>query len=65
MLKLYVVGEDSGDPTDWERWRFYQIVCAGSAEEAERLSCAPKGSVAEIPLDRPMVIATHLEEEMW
>jgi len=53
-LKLYVVGETSGDPAEWSEWGDRVLVIARSAEEAMELggiNCA-----AEIPLRTPMII---------
>jgi len=34
QMKLYVVGESSGNPDDWSEWGGYSIVLAQSPEDA-------------------------------
>ena len=55
-LKLFVVGESTGNPTDWDWVCHRAIVAARSAEEAVRLvpACGPR--VSEIRLSEPMVL---------
>jgi len=41
-LKLFVVGESSGDPDKWSEYGGgYSIVLATDADEAERVSASP------------------------
>jgi hypothetical protein len=61
-LKLYVVGERSGNPCDWSNFRRV-YVAAHNAEEA--VVIAGEGNdepVAEIVLDEPEVL--FVEEDM-
>jgi ribonuclease H / adenosylcobalamin/alpha-ribazole phosphatase len=56
-LKLFVVGESSGDPDKWSDLGGYSIIIAANKEQAERLSSWP-GPVCEIPMTAPCVLAT-------
>jgi hypothetical protein len=49
-LKLFVVGESSGDPDEWSGEGGYSIVIAH--DETEAMSFSPGGPVAEIPLTK-------------
>jgi hypothetical protein len=58
-LKLFVVGESSSNPDDWDGYGTTAIVIAESKEQAKTLCPELSDTVTEIPLDRPMVI--HVE----
>jgi hypothetical protein len=56
-LKLFVVGERSGDPNDWGQWTTKALVIASSAEEALRLTDRdPRGPVSELKLTTACVL---------
>ena len=57
-LRLYVVGESSGNPETWGEYKGYSIVAARSPEEA--LTFSNWNEVAEIVIDRPMIVCTVL-----
>jgi hypothetical protein len=58
-LKLFVVGESSGDPATWSEWPNRSFVLAHDAEEAVGLigdlSCS-SGGVAEVVARLPFVL---------
>lgn len=57
MLKLYVVGELSGDPRNWQFTR--ALVIAGSEDEAIKLvgDLPVATKVAEVDMDNPILIS--------
>lgn len=62
-LKLFVLGEISGNPDEWQEYCGHAIVIARTKEEALSLHDG-YGYACEISLDRPMLIcettgATH------
>lgn len=58
-LRLFVIGELSGDPDDWIPWNPYRaIVIAHDEEEARRLvDCCTM--IAEIPFVRPVKLMSE------
>jgi hypothetical protein len=62
-LKLYVVGETSGDPTDWPIEGFRVYVLARDAAEALRLANMRDEPVAEIVTDESQVLCTECHED--
>ena len=54
-LKLFVLGQKSSNPDDWDAWRDTAIVVAYSAEEA--LAICPFKPATEIVLTRPMILS--------
>ena len=64
-LRLFVVGESSGDPAQWTSYGRRALVVAASLEDAiEQVDFASFG--AEIILDKPMVLCEedHLADRM-
>jgi hypothetical protein len=64
-LRLFVVGQTSSDPDQWSPWFDRAIVIARDEEEAISLSGLNCDRVAEILLDRPMVlesVESHADE---
>jgi hypothetical protein len=61
-LKLFVVGENSGNPNDWSTVGWRALVAAQTPEQA--VSLAPRlcraGGVAQLDVSEPMVL---FEEE--
>jgi hypothetical protein len=56
-LRLFVVGESSGDPADWSEYPCRAYVIAGSAEEAVRmLGDRAMSGVAEVRFDKPVTL---------
>jgi hypothetical protein len=55
-LKLYVVGESSGNPDDWSDNHGYSIVLAANEREAQAVSTA-HGPLAEIRASRACELA--------
>ncbi len=55
-LKLYVLGESSGDPDDWGAWGRRALVLAETSEQALALHDA-FGLVAEVKGTRPVLLA--------
>lgn len=53
-LKLFVVGELSGDPEEWSPWGGYGLVLARSKEEA--LSFVDHIHAAEVEFDKAKVL---------
>lgn len=60
MMKLFVVGETSPDPKDWSIWSEFQIVIAGSPEQALEMT-GRTGDVTEVPMNRPLIVAAMTE----
>ena len=58
-LKLFVVGESSGDPNDWDDWDDRAIVIAHDGNEAIALSGLGCHNVAEIKLESPIVLERY------
>ena len=58
-MKLYVVGESSGNPEDWSEWPLRSLVIASSSEEAMKLAgkCPPE-TVSEVSMITPCVLFT-------
>ena len=59
-LKLFVVGESSGDPSDWHELGRRAIVVAHDAEEAASMVDYCGTGVAELSFTSPIVI--YIEE---
>jgi hypothetical protein len=57
-LKLYVVGEISPNPEEWEIYDERAFVVARSVEEAKELG--GYGCATEIPMNRPMLLGFEL-----
>ena len=57
-FRLFVVGEDSADPGEWSEGNDHAIVVATDESEATKLAAMPGRVATEIPLDRPIVLAT-------
>ena len=55
-LKLYVVGERSGNPADWPVMCYRAYVVARTPDEARDLAKMPNEPVAEIAPDEPQVL---------
>jgi hypothetical protein len=55
-LKLFVVGELSPTPADWDGYNSRALVLAGDAQQAERLTDVP-GIAIEIDMTNPAVLA--------
>jgi hypothetical protein len=55
-LKLYVLGEDSADPTKWDGTSAHAIVIAHNPEEAKRLAPEAQEPVKEIQFDKAKVL---------
>lgn len=56
-LKLYVVGESSGDPSKWRQWATKSLVIAENPQEAIRLVDGdPRSAVAELKPVSPCVL---------
>jgi hypothetical protein len=56
-LKLFVVGESSGNPENWSEWGDRAFVIASNEEEALLLVgdlCGP--SVVEVSCDKPILL---------
>jgi len=57
QLKLFVVGESSGLPSQWSDWSTKAFVIAESGEQAlEMMDRDPRGAVAELVLESPCVL---------
>ena len=54
-LKLYVVGEHSGDPDNWSEWGARAIVVAHDPKEAASMVDFSY-TATEISLDKPQVL---------
>lgn len=63
-MRLYVVGNASPDPGEWSIWDEVAIVVAASPRAARLLADRPQGEVAEIPLDRPLLLVSMPEPSM-
>ncbi len=63
-LKLFVVGEASGDPWTWSSWHRYAIVIADSKEQARTFSGRIFGPVSEIDMTKPQIV-TFEHESSW
>jgi len=55
-LKLYVVGESSGNPDEWYDWGELSLVLATNEREAAELGDCPSAAVAEVDANRPLVL---------
>jgi hypothetical protein len=53
-MKLFVVGETSGNPGEWNPWNPYRAIVVARNEEEARGLAEGSRSVAEIPLTRPV-----------
>jgi hypothetical protein len=52
-LKLFVVGESSGNPSTWDHWTQKHLVIAESKERAIALTdCDPRHPAAEVQFDQ-------------
>ena len=61
-MKLFVVGESSPDPDEWNRWSEYCLVIAETPERALELTEKyDSHEIAEIPLDKEILL--HCEPE--
>lgn len=57
VLKLYVVGEETANPQDWNIWHEPKLVIANNEQEAIKLADSYEGnSVTEIPFNKPMFL---------
>jgi hypothetical protein len=56
-LKLFIVGESSPNPDEWNSWGAHAIVVAHDATEAESLAEGCCGPATEIPMDAPVCLA--------
>lgn len=56
-VRLFIVGERSGNPADWSDWGPRTLVLARSAEEAQAMA-EHSSAVAEVQLDKPGVLLT-------
>jgi hypothetical protein len=54
-LKLFVIGETSGNPKDWSAYGFRILVLAHNEEEALRFNDG-EGDVAEVNADGPVIL---------
>ena len=57
-LRLFVVGESSGDPADWSEWPHRALVIAENVEEALTImgDLAIPGVAHEVLMDKPVVL---------
>ena len=56
-LRLYVVGESSGNPTDWSERPNRALVIAASADEAIAIADMGTTCTAEVCFDAPIVLS--------
>jgi hypothetical protein len=56
VMKLYVLGERSGDPNDWRQYGSRVFVLARSREEALSLHSEFSTHVAEVPTTEPCIL---------
>jgi len=67
MLKLFVVGSKSPDPSKWSIWDEVTVVIAKDKKEALKLAKAVSGIPSleefctEIPMDKALVLRTDNE----
>lgn len=61
-LKLFIVGEPSGNPADWSVECYRAYVFARSAEEALMLVSMGDEPVAEIVPEEPMVLVVEKDD---
>ena len=57
-MKLFVVGEDCGDPLDWGDWGDRVFVFAESLEQAMSLT-SPSPVAAEVIATEPCIMCRH------
>jgi hypothetical protein len=62
-LKLFVVGELSGNPAEWPVEGFRVFVLARDAAEASRLANMGDDPVAQIVADEPQVLVRECQED--
>jgi hypothetical protein len=56
-LKLFVVGESSGDPSTWSQWTVKTLVVAETAVDALRMADRDsRSSVAEVVWSDPCIL---------
>lgn len=55
-LKLFVVGESSGNPDDWSEFGGYELVIARGPQEAMEMAVSP-GPATEVSFDKPRVLS--------
>lgn len=60
-LKLYVVGEASGDPSEWSGFSARTLVFARSAKEAGRMVTYHGAGIAEVRVTAPTVLLSESE----
>ena len=56
QMKLFVVGESSGNPDDWSEWPIRALVIAGSADEAIALSETFGPLAVEVSFEKPGIL---------
>ena len=61
-LKLFVVGESSGDPAEWRTIYHRAIVAAHNPEEAAKLADLSTSMVHEITLREPTVLFIEVDD---
>lgn len=57
-MKLWVVGELSGDPNDWNDLGFRYLVVARNESEAEKIAGITCGAI-EVTVNRPMLLSSY------
>jgi hypothetical protein len=64
-LRLFVVGERSGNPTEWDGSLPWALVIAHDAAEASRLAADASGQPIEIPFRAPTQLLFSSGDGGW
>jgi hypothetical protein len=64
-LKLYVVGERSPNPDEWDGGVSWALVIARDADEAGRLAPEAVGLPLEVAFDKPKVLIRRTGDGGW
>jgi hypothetical protein len=57
-MKLFVIGQISSDPDEWDSLLGLQLILADSREQAETMT--DYGSAIEVAIERPAVLTPYL-----
>lgn len=58
-LRLFVIGESSGDPGDWLPWNPYRAIVIAHDEEEARSLVEGSSTVTEIPFTRAIKLMSE------
>lgn len=68
-MMLYVVGQDSANPAEWDETWNYALILATSPAMAVQMALAADPSILErvheIAVDKPLVLATFEDRQYW